>query len=194
LEIYTYSNGFSTGQLNNATDFTVGETVHGNVSGHTATVAAYHNQLYCLHNCDATNGFGTTGPSVSHKPKTGYFMVYDPDVLDEVRAGSTTDYTVDPTSVIDLMATYTYPQSGYNDTQAYMTGFLQDPDDPTYFYTLGNMSANGTPPQPAIIYKWHINDSPAPAPAHAPFSLLGELGMVCLLSLAGWARLTRKVS
>lgn len=157
-------------------DWTVGETIRGTVSGHTATVTQYHNNLFCGHNCDATNGFGATGPSVSAKPKTGVFVIYDPDDLDNVRSGTATDWQTNWTSVTDIATTYTYPTSGLLDTESYHNGFFQDPRDDTYFYTIAHRSTPGS--LASIIYKWHISDTPSPQPS------LWDWGVTLLRNLA----------
>jgi hypothetical protein len=156
-------------------EFNVGETIQGNISGHTGTVVQDHRNLTCDHGCDASPpyGYATTGPSWRNRPRHVEFLVYDADTLDSVRAGSTTDWTPDPTNYIDFDDTYGYHLLGTGtpgdgtDAEAYSFGFFQDPDDPTYFYIVTQRSWGGGT---MGLSKFHILDTAEPEP-----TLLGWL-------------------
>jgi hypothetical protein len=180
---YIYWNGFTT-------PFTIGETVTG-PSG-SGTVSEYDLFDTCNHQCACVQC--ATGPSTTRS--TPVLIIYDPDDLEAVKAGSATDYATVPEHVIDVEAAYGVVTAAQTETVANHIGGAYLNGTTLYLHALradctrtGNCNFSET-----VIHVFTIDDSAPPPPVgHVPvLPMAGAMGLLAVRRLTG-GRASRRI-
>jgi hypothetical protein len=152
-----------------------------------------HGPQFCtLHNVDA--GVTNTGPVTNHR-EPALAMYSTADVLAAPTSGNP-EYSLDPDNLIylhNIDATMAFAPENSATFPDYISGvYFNSATNKLYVAapfvddtTIGPFS------RAPIIHVFSVATS---MPAPVPSEMIGSMGLIYLLSLAGWGRLTRKVS
>jgi hypothetical protein len=154
--------------------FQVGETVstpHGS-----GTVTDYDNFDDCNHECACVRC--ATGPSTTLSWPG--LAIYDPDDLEDARAGSINDYEPQPTEVINIHTAYVSLVTSTIDKGAGVNGGWLNGNHLYIYSNEADSTKSGNPNSAEIlIHRFTIDDSAPPAPVgHFPVELFALAGAV----------------
>jgi hypothetical protein len=159
------------------TNFTEGETIHGQTSGSNATISGkpagtysslLHHTGLCVHGI--TVPAGITGPVSTHSIPA--LIIYDPADTDLVKSGSTVDWQQVPKHIIDMESTFSIITglSGDIGGAKAIDGSYFDPVLKILYLdsihadcgATGNCSSFSE----TLVHAFQLNDTPAPAPVN----------------------------
>ena len=116
----------------------------------------------CSHGCPPPVGSATGPVTTASFPA---FIIYNPDDLASVEAGTIPDYSPNPTATIDLVTTYGLPKLGANGGVKTDGGFYFDPVR-KYLFTVSQQAddSDGRYAVHAVIHVFAIHDTPTAVP------------------------------